>query len=172
MQTISDISAIVTCFLFVLYIIGHIWKIFITKHTKFEKFEIQKFSGLDECNEMEDYDKVLMVDDIGEVFSLSSSYGIRSIKVYEVSYEFENDNNLKLKSKKLKSTYPNLDIDETLYIRCDLGEIMPKIQFEIERTDYTKVLFALTMSGKTGNILAFDYSFRMTLKSFFYYLCV
>lgn len=170
MQTVSNISAIVTCFLFILYIIGHIWKISITKNKKFEKFQIQEFNDLDEDDEMEGYDNILMVDNIGEVFSLSSSYGIRSIKVYEVSCEFEN-NDLKIKSKNLKITYPNLDTNESLYIKCDLGEIMPKIQFEIERTDYTKVTFFVAVSGKTGNVISFGYSFKMTLKSFLYYLC-
>lgn len=167
MQTVSNISAIVTCFLFVLYIIGHIWKIFITKNKKYERFQIQE---LDDPNEMEDYDNILMVDDIGEFFSLSSSYGIKNIKVYEVLCEFENDD-IKIMSQNLKITYANLDENETLYIRCDLGEVMPKIQFEIERADYTKVTFFLVTSGKTGNILATDYSFKMTIKSFLYYLC-
>lgn len=168
-STVGNISAIVTCFLFILYIIGHIWKAFITRHTKFEKFQIQE---LNENDDLEGYDNILIVDNIGETFSLSSSYGIRNIKIYEVSCGIGNDGKIEIQSKKLREVYPQLDICEPLYIRCDMGELMPRIQLEIERADYTKVTCFLGTSGKNGHMIAYEYSFKMTLKSFLYYLCI
>ena len=117
------------------------------------------------------------MDEIGETFSLSSVYGIRNIKIYNVVYDFDDKGELLLKSKELRTTYDNLNVNEELYIQCDLGECMPIVQFEIERADYTKVIFDLMQSGKTGNILtnnitSKNYRFKMTFKSFLYYLCI
>ncbi len=173
-QTISNVSAVVTCFLFILYIIGHIWKVIITRQTRFEKFQIQRFESEDE---MAEHDKVLILDRVGEVFSLSSEYGIRNVTVYHVEYDFDNEGKPYLKSKRVKDTYGKLGVNEQLFIRCNLGEVMSIIQFEIERADYTKVTFDVTTSGKTGNIiinniLDKNYKFQMTFKSFLYYLCV
>lgn len=170
-QTISNISAIVTCFLFVLYIVGHIWKVIVTRQTKYEKFEVQRFENDDE------YDNVLILDEVGATFSLSSVYGIRNIKIYNVEYDYDDNGNMFLKSKKLRTTYENLNVNEELYIKCNLGEFVPIVQFEIERADYTKVTFDLIESGKTGNILtgnitSKNYGFKMTFKSFLYYLCI
>lgn len=165
----ANISSIVTCFLFVLYIIGHIWKAVVTLHTKYEKFEIHE---LTENEETEEHDNAILLDNVGEQFTISSSYGIRNIKMYEVLCEIKNDGEYKLLSKNLKAVYSNLNVNETLYIKCDLGEVMPRIQLEIERADYTKVTCFLGTSGKTGCIAAYDYSFKMTFKSFLYYLCI
>lgn len=41
---IGDISAVVTLILFVLYVIGHVWKIIIIKYTLQEKFEFAEIS--------------------------------------------------------------------------------------------------------------------------------
>lgn len=166
---VANISSIVTCFLFVLYIIGHIWKAVVTRHTKYEKFEIQE---LTKNEDIEEYDNAILLDNIGELFTLSSSYGIRNIKVYKVLCEIRNDGEYKLLSKDLKAVYSDLNINEILYIKCDLGEVMPRIQLEIERADYTKVTCFLGTSGKTGHIVAYDYSFKVTFKSFLYYLCI
>ena len=170
-QTISNISAIVTCFLFILYIVGHIWKVIVTRQTKYEKFEVQRFENDDE------YDNVLILDEVGATFSLSSVYGIRNIKIYNVEYNYDDNGNIFLKSKELRTTYENLNVNEELYIKCNLGEFVPIVQFEIERADYTKVTFDLIENGKTGNILtgniiSKNYGFKMTFKSFLYYLCI
>lgn len=168
-QIISNISSIVTCTLFVLYMIGHIWKVFVTKNTRYEKFKILPYnSGFD----IEDTDHVIIIDHAGEEFSISSAYGIRAIKIYKVNYEFDDSGSITLTSKELKSNYKNLNINETLYVRCNLGETIPTTQITIERTDYTKVTFELYTSGKTGNILVDNYNFKMTMRSLIYYLCV
>ena len=173
MQTISNISAIVTCILFILYIIGRIWKAVVTMQSKYEKFQVQPL----ETNDIEKFDNIIRINEVGQIFSLSSIYGIRNINIYEVLYDLNKSGNDLLKSKKLLKTYKNLNVNEELYIQADLGEYVPRIQFEIERVDYTKVKFDLTTSGRTGNIItdnfiSKNYGFNMTFKSLLYYLCV
>ena len=168
-QIVSNISSIVTCTLFVLYVIGHIWKVFVTKNIRYEKFKIVPYDSDFDIN---DYDNIVIIDDIGEEFSISSTYGIRNINIYKVVYELSDNGSISLISKELKSTYKGLNINDTLYIRCNLGECVPTTQITIERMDYTQVTFELYSSGKTGNILVSNYSFKMTLRSLIYYLCV
>lgn len=168
-QIISNISSIITCALFILYVIGHIWKVFVTKNTKYEKFKVIPFNS---DFDIDDNDNVVIIDNIGDEFSISSHYGIRNIEIYKVTYEISDNGSLSLISKELKSIYKDLNINDTLYIRCDLGECVPTTQIAIERMDYTKVTFELYSSGKTGNILVTNYNFKMTVRSFIYYLCV
>lgn len=166
---VSNISSIVTCILFILYIVGHIWKIYVTKNLRYEKFlrtESDKGYGIDA------YDNSHSIDDEGEEFSISSAYGIRSIKFYKVNYKFDSNNSLYLVSKKLVYTYKNLNINESLYVRCDLGELIPSVQICIERMDYVKATFELCSSGKTGNINVIKSKYKMTLRSLIYYLCI
>ena len=167
-QIISNTASIVTCLLFVFYIVGHIWKVIVTKNNQYEKFKILPY---DSDSDIEDNDNFIVIDDIGEEFSIFSTYGIRNIKIYKVSYGLNNNGSITLISKQLKSTYKGLNIDESLYIRCDLGEVLPTTQIEIERMDYTIVTFEIYSSKKTGNILVTNYNFKMTLRSFIYYLC-
>lgn len=168
-QIISNISSIVTCILFLLFVIGHIWKVFVTKNTRYEKFKIIPYNS--DFN-IDDNDNVVIIDETGEEFSISSTYGIRNIKIYKVNYELGDNGSTSLISKELKSTYKDLNINDTLYVRCDLGECLPTTQIAIERMDYTKVTFELSSSGKTGNIFIGNYTFKMTIRSLIYYLCV
>lgn len=166
---ISNVSSIITCALFVLYVIGHVWKVIVTKNTRYEKFKVVPYNS--DFN-IDDNDNVVIIDNIGEEFAISSVYGIRNIEIYKVNYEPSDNGSLSLISKELKSAYKGLNINDTLYVRCDLGECVPTTQITIERMDYTKVTFELYSSGKTGSILASNYNFKMTIRSLIYYLCV
>lgn len=168
-NVVSNISSIVTCILFILYIVGRIWKIFATKNLKYEKFIRTDTNTKFGINA---YDNVVSIDDEGEEFSISSSYGIRYIKFYKLSYKTSNNNLSNLVSKKLVYIYKDLNINDLLYVRCDLGECVPSIQISIERMDYVKVTFELYSSGRTGNILVRTYKYKMTIRSWIYYLCV
>ena len=168
-QIVSNISSIVTCILFVLYVIGHIWKVVVTQNTRYEKFKVVPYNS---DFDIDGNDNVVIIDDIGEEFSISSTCGIRNIEIYKVNYEFGDSGSISLISKELKSTYKDLNINDALYVRCDLGECIPTTQITIERMDYTKVTFELYSSGKTGNIRVSNYNFKMTIRSLIYYLCV
>ena len=168
-QIVSNISSIVTCILFVLYVIGHIWKVVVTQNTRYEKFKVVPYNS---DFDIDGNDNVVIIDDIGEEFSISSTYGIRNIEIYKVNYEFGDSGSISLIYKELKSTYKDLNINDALYVRCDLGECIPTTQITIERMDYTKVTFELYSSGKTGNIRVSNYNLKMTIRSLIYYLCV
>ena len=163
---ISNIASIVTCVAFILYLVGHVWAVWKNGHTRHEKVTVVPFASQED---IEDEDAFLEIDEIGSQFTLQSDYGIKSLKVYK--YDQNEDETLNLASKKLKGSFENLQTD-TLYIRCDLGEVVPPVVFEVEREDYTTISFSVMESGKNGHVLARDYKFTMTFKGFLYHLCV
>lgn len=165
---ISNTSSIVTCVAFLLYLAGHIWVVVKNKHTIYEKLTVLPY---DAKIDIEDEDHFLVVDTNGCEFTLQSDYGIKTLKVYKVDYEFNGDGTINPISKKLKSSFENLKKDK-LYIRCDLGEVMPTTQFEIRREDYTIITFDLVESGKNGHVSACNFKIKLTIKGFLYHLCV
>lgn len=163
---ISNVASIVTCIAFLLYLIGHIWVVAKNRYTIYERLLVLPFDS-----EIEDEDNVLIVDINGAEFSLESDYGIKNLNIYKVEYDVGQDGTMLPKERTLKSTWSNLN-QEKLFIRCDLGEVLPTTQFEIERSDYTIVTFDLFVSGKNGHIIAANYKYKTTFKSFLYHLCV
>ena len=165
---ISNISSIVTCVAFLLYIAGHIWVIIKNKNTIYEKLTVLPY---DSKIEIEDEDNFLIVDTNGCEFTIQSDYGINSLKVYKVAYRYSEDDKLEQISKEFKDSFDNLN-KEKLYIRCDLGECFPSTQFEITRADYTTITFDLVESGKNGHIIVCNPKVKLTLKGLIYHLCV
>lgn len=165
---ISNISSIVTCVAFLLYLAGHIWVISKNKHTLYEKFTVIPY---DSNIVIEEEDNTLIVDNNGCEFILESEYGISNIKIYKVNYDINSDGTLHLNSRTLKSTYNNLKT-EKIFIRCDLGEFIPTTQFEIKRADYATIIFDIYESGKNGHLIICNYKFKINFKSFMYHLCV
>ena len=165
---IANISSIFTCLTFLLYLAGHIWVVFKSKHTIYEKFTVIPYNS---NIAIEDEDNSLIVDDNGCEFILESEYGINNVNIYKVDYNISNKGTLCLNSKTLKSTSSNLKT-EKLFIRCDLGETIPTTQFEIKRADYAVITFDICESGKNGHIIVCNYKYKMNLKSFLYHLCV
>lgn len=167
-QVISNISSIVTCIAFILYLAGHIWAVLKNKYTIYEKFTVIPYnSDID----IEDEDNTLIVDDNGCEFSIESEYGITNINIYKVDYAINNDGTLCLNNRKLISSFNHLR-KEKLFIRCDLGEVIPTTQLEIKRSDYTVITFDLYESGKNGHIITCNYKYKLTFKGFLYHLCV
>ena len=121
--------------------------------------------------DIEEEDNTVIVDDNGCEFVLESEYGISNINIYKVDYDINSDGTLKLTSRKQKSSFSNLN-QEKLFIRCDLGEIIPTTQFEIKRSDYVMITFDIYESGRNGQIITCNYKYKMTFKSFLYHLCV
>ncbi len=167
-QIISNISSIVTCVLFVLYIAGRVFRVLKTKKDKYEKFKTAEYEDKDFCK---NEDELIVLDQIGSEFSISSSYGIRNISIYKVQCDYQRGRYVNT-SKVLQIKLSDLNVGDTLFIKSDLGEIAPTTQIEIERSDFTKVIFYLYRSGENGKVITSDYKFKMTIKSFIYYLCV
>ena len=159
---ISNISAIVTCIAFVLYVIGHIWSIHISKNKIFEKFEFIN----------EDIDDVEYIDfgkkEYGRIFSVSSPEGIKSIKIFKAQHQGEDfvTNKGKL-LKEVKNIKPN----QKVYIRANFTDVSSNIYLEIQRADYIKTSFLVADSGKDGSFQQVNYTNKMTFMSWLYYLC-
>lgn len=160
---ISNISAIVTCTAFILYLIGHIWSIHISKNKIFEKFEFIN----------EDIDNVECIDfgeeEYGQIFSVSSPEGMKNVKIFEA--EQKNDNNFEIVKGKLLKEIKNIKPNQKIYIRAYFTDISSNIYLEIERTDYIKTSFLVADSGKDGSFQQVNYNSRMTFMSWLYYLC-
>ncbi len=167
-QTISNISAIVTCVAFLLYLAGHIWAVLKNRDTLYEKFSVLPY---DPDSAIEDEDNVFLVDDTGCEFTLESDYGIDTVTVYKVDCNVNADGKFIIKNRTFRGSYKGLR-RERLFVRCDLGEVMPTTQLEIKRTDYTIITFLIFESGKNGHILTDNYKFKLTFKGFLYHLCV
>lgn len=164
-QIISNISAVVTLVLFVLYMIGHWWSIKISKKLLYEKFEIENLSN----EELDEVDTLIDLGQSGdEVFSVSSPNGIRKISVYDVEYDYANN---KFINKNLLKELTDINVDEKVYVRTCIPEGAPNKYIEVEKCDYIKIGFALATSGKNGKLVKVDYKCKMTFKSWIYYLC-
>ena len=174
LNIISAVSSIITCLLFIFYIIGHVWSYFTNKSFNNERFENISSTDIDVSNAT----RAIVLDDTGTELSLTSSEGIRQVKVYNVEYSFKKDGSCKLVSRKIRGRYGILNPTETLYIKADLGEIIPIVQVEILRRDYTVATFNLVESGKNGDVLAMKpagvkmdkYRVKYGGRSFIYYL--
>lgn len=165
---ISNISSIVTCIAFILYLSGHVWVVLKNKYTLYEKIAILPFNSK---IDIEDEDNILIVDTNGCEFTIQSDYGINSLKVYKVDYDIDKDGTLNLLSKQFRCSFENLK-KEKLYIRCDIGEVLPTTQFEIKRSDYTTITFDLVENGKNGHIIACNFKPKLSFIGLLYHLCV
>lgn len=165
---ISNVSSIVTCVSFILYLIGHIWVVLKNRNIIYEKFTVIPY---DSSIDIEAMNNILLVDDKGCEFSLESEYGIDEIKIYKVKYDINKDGTLHFNNKELKKRFTKLH-KEKLYIRCDLGETIPTTQIEIKRSDYARITFDLYESGRNGQIVTCNKKYRMSFISFLYHLCV
>ena len=165
---ISNISSIVTCIAFLLYLAGHIWAVLKNKDNIYEKFSVVPY---DSNIDIENEDNVLIVDDIGCEFFVESNYGINNVNIYKINYGFDESGNQHFISKQLVKTFKDL-ITDKLFIRCDLGEVVQTTQIEIKRSDYTVITFDLYESGKNGHVVIGNYKCKLTFKGLLYHLCV
>ena len=165
-QVISNIASIATCILFVFYLIGHYWKSINKSNMMYEQFRMIK---IDDDDFEKEYDNELIIDEIGEMFLISTSFGIRGLKVIRLIY---NDGCKEFIEKKQVARFGKLNPLEQLFIQCDLGEVLPTTEIVMERPDYVRATFLIRSSGKTGNIVVQKAEYKRTIVSFFYYLFV
>lgn len=165
-ETISNVSGLITCILFIAYIIGHIWTIFIQKEAIFEKINFENFD--DEYIDI-DYIDFTNNSEYGQIFSISSPLGINRVSIYSV--ERDENNELEFKMGKLLKTISHIAQNDKLYIKTELFDCFPSLYIEIQRADYIITSYAITDSGRDGSLIQLDYKVKMTLKSWLYYLC-
>lgn len=160
---IGDISAVVTLILFVLYVIGHVWKIIIIKYTLQEKFEFVELT--ERIRNSKFFAREL--GESGQEFAVSSPNGIRRIEFYKII----RDNELREKSRKTIATYEKIEPNQKVYACVNIPDVCANIGVEIEKTDYIKISFGVADSGRNGELVKENYKCKLTLRSIIYYLC-
>ena len=88
---VSNIFSIITWILFILYIVWRIWKITVTINIKYEKFVKAESDPNFNINAN---NNVAFIDDEGDEFSISSTYEIRSVKIYKLIYNSNGDDSV------------------------------------------------------------------------------
>lgn len=165
-EVISNVSALITCVLFIAYIIGHLWVIYISRNEIVEKIE---FEDIEDISILEDKDYIELGGEHGRIFSISSPKGIKKLKVFGVNRDES------LKKPFIKGEFineiNNIRANEKVYFKGEFLWYNSNIYLEFERSDYIIVSLIVGESGKDGTATCFLYDTKMTLKSFLYYLC-
>ena len=145
MQTISNISSIITAVTFIVYLVGRLIRISFSKYNTHEKFTVheREKTGRD----IDEETNFLEITSVGDEFIFEAENDVRRITFFRCELE---DNFSKIKTKDKIGEWSHLGARDRLYVRFDLGEFLPSFRVEIERLDYTRVSFNLNASGKMG----------------------
>lgn len=182
-RTISEISSLITCILFITYLAGRIWRIWESRCTRSEDIKFLPVNpygdylfGESDDYSLDEYDdesgNVIYADKEGEQFSIASRSGIRKIEVYEINNRLGEGGKLITYSKKnLKCKQKFEDYFKPVYIRCNLGELFPVSLFIIQRMDYSVISFELFQSKRNGMPVKENCKCKTTLRTILYYLC-
>lgn len=170
MEFLSNISSIMTVFLFLVYFIGRFWTISKDKKINHEKFEVKYITENENFLENDDIDDDFIYDLGGnEVIEFKSSMYINWIKVYEINYN-ENFTEWTIDKRKPIFVHKNLNINESIYIKTFIPEVFCQHRIEYERYDYTKVGFNLGCDGRQKILAKGFFKSKLTFKGYLYYL--
>ena len=165
-ESISNVSGLITCILFIAYIIGHIWAIHISRN---EIIEDITFERVDELENIEDLDIIDLAGENGKIFSIVSPKGIRNLKVFGVELD-KNSKDIFVKGDFIKELN-DIKAKEKVYFKGEFLWYPSNIYIEFERIDYIKVSLIVGESGKDGSATCWGYKTKMGFKSWLYYLC-
>ena len=163
MKNIGDISAIATLILFVFYFVGRIWSIWINKKFLHEKIELVGMAN----EGFENQERFYRING-DEVLKIMSSKYLNWLKVYQVSYDFNNGKYKKFRKPIKKIS--NINEDEPIYIGVMIPEGPSNIMIKYQRYDYVSGEFLVRFDGRGTGYSGKDYKFRNTLRSYIYYL--
>lgn len=174
---LSNVANLIAVFTFGAYIIGRFWKIYNSKIFMDEKFI---FEGYQDFQGGDIRDAEVFMDFGGQdIFSISSPYGIRSIKAYRINVENWETNELS-SHRTFLGQRDNINKNQKCYIRTFIPCGMPSkyLQIEIEREDYMIFSFTVSRSQKDKfpvnaqeEVIKGHCEYRMPFKSWVYYLC-
>ncbi len=154
------ISSIATLVLFVIYFIGRIITIIMVK-----PIWSDKITNYDSATDIvEEYE----IDDTGCKAALTTTNGIRNLKIYAV--EFDPEIGIVHSTKELLYERAFLNIGQSIVICADLPDCIPKILVEYETLEYMKVSIAWVDNCKNG-VMSEIPTLTHTVKSILYYLC-
>lgn len=163
-NTIANVSSIVTCTTFVIYLIGRICMI--CRQTK-RKTETMSFEAEEDLQMKEVLDNTNYLDMAGmcgKTFSIMSPEGIQQIKIFEIK-PFN-----KPSKSNIRHIKRHLEPNEKFYIRAEFYDVGSNVYIEMLRADYVKTQFIVADSGRNGSFVAEVYQNHTTLRSILYYL--
>ena len=162
MECISNISAIFTCCLFVIYLVGRIYTI--KKELCFgtERFNLVPSDNSIEHNYDFDFDGKATI----EVYSNMAykSVTVKQVKDYDVK-------KMEILSYGKSLTINHIPAYTPIYMIIDLPETIPTYVVEFIREDGIKGRYEIYSSGRTGEILPDKYVLTHTFSSYCYYFC-
>lgn len=162
MQTISNISSIITAVTFIIYLIGRFIRISFSKYDTHERFTVYKREKYG--RDIDEETNFLEITSVGDEFIVEAENDVRKIAFFRCDFE---DDFSKIKTKDKIGEWSHLGARDRLYVRCDLGEFLPSFRVEIERLDFTRVSFNLNASGKNGDLVAYNYKYTTGINYFF-----
>ena len=145
MKVVGNISSVITCVAFFMLILGRIWRILENKNIIFADYNFENAEVIDE-NDIYYIDRG---NEYGQLLSLSSPKGIRSIKIYDVQLDYNGD----IRKLTLVDEVKHINNDVKFYIRVYLYEFCSNTYLEVERGDYVKHSFIIADSGKDGSFV-------------------
>ncbi len=162
MECISNVSAIFTCVLFIIYLIGRI--ITIKKELCFgtEQFKLESSDNTIEHNYEFDFDGKAIVKVISNMAYRRVT--VKQVKDYDVK-------KLEILSYGKSITKDHIPAYKPIYMIIDLPETIPTYVVEFIREDGIKGSYEIYSSGRTGEILPDKYVLTHTFSSFCYYFC-
>lgn len=117
-RLVSNLSSLVTLFLFVIYIIGRFWTINIKLKLNYEH---SKVLHVEQENKICDFVDPNKFCDLGgtELNIFSSELHINEFKIYEIEYINGGYEEWILKSENPRYSYKNLNANELIYIKMN-----------------------------------------------------
>lgn len=165
MKMVSDISAIITCVLFIFYIIGRIINIILDTQYREITARIDFERRIDE---IDDYD--LQTEDGNEIVLLKSNRNIKTIMLYKARYN-ERKGQLQKVGKCIDSC-KKIEAGREIKIKCIVPEGIPINIVEVQRDDFIIERFAIGYDGRNEGegVWLEEYKFKRTILSWIYYM--
>ncbi len=197
-EAISIASSIITCLLFILYMIGHLLAIKNDKSIYFDDIDFIDIKTFFENHDFSDEnvfnftDKEIDTKDIlneCQIIKIKSKHGFRKIKAFKIDLlgfyskqnNYKNQKRYINKNKQLLKEYKGinkiikesikLNKKDTLYLVIPTFEFVPPLYFEIQRNDFVKIEFCVSISGENGNPIFSSDKLKMTFMGYLFYLC-
>jgi hypothetical protein len=165
MERIGNLSSIVTLISFVIYLIGKVIKIRLSKKLRFESIDVYYNS-----NDLPSNIKIVEEYNIGDFNSeklvISSEAPINWIKIYKCEYD-EIGN--KLKREELIEKHGFLNAGHSIQINTYLSCGIPSCSIIIQRYDYMIGSFHMGENGENG-IVDKQIEMSHTFLSYLYYI--
>lgn len=156
---IGNLSAIATLILFVMYFIGRLWNIRISKKNLYEKIKIVSADevGINEIHHING----------NEILKITSECYLNWIKIYTLDYK---NGEIAKPVKKVLKTMRDINRNDSVFLEVNVPEGIPNTMIRYQRYDYIVGEFTVYYDGKGNGYSSRNYKFRTPIKSYVYYM--